>query len=153
MKRLLCLIACFLPIFTFAEVSEDSSKFDNDKIIISEAWARPTFGKKRVTAVYMNIKNTGSLDYLTSVSTQISAMADIHKTVTEQGVSQMVHIDRLAIPENSTVELKPKGLHIMVMGLYDPLKEGEKFDLVLDFKHAGSKVIEVPVKSMKKNDK
>ena len=83
--------------------------------------------------------------------TKIAKESQIHKTVTEQGVSQMVHINRVAIPHDSVVSFKPKGLHIMLMDLHEPLKVGEKFDLVLKFKHAGVEVIEVPVQTAKSN--
>lgn len=44
--------------------------------------------------------------------------------------------------------LEPGGLHIMLIGLKQPLKEGEKFPLTLTFEKAGSVSVEVAVESV-----
>ena len=35
------------------------------------------------------------------------------------------------------IEMKPGGYHIMLMGLAEPLKEGDEVDLTLTFEKAG----------------
>lgn len=117
-----------------------------ENITISRVWARPTHGNNTNTAVYMNIANNGELDYLTKVQTNIAKMTTIHKTIFEQGVAQMVHVNRLALPANTMIMLQPKALHIMLMGLNTPLNIGESFELELTFEKAGTVTIQVLVK-------
>lgn len=51
----------------------------------------------------------------------------------------------LAIPAGSSVELKPGGTHIMLMGLEAPLPEGDSLRLTLRFEKSGERPIEVGV--------
>ena len=49
----------------------------------------------------------------------------------------MNHVGRIEIPAGETVKLKPGGLHVMFMGLEDPLTEGENIPATLVFENAG----------------
>ena len=59
-------------------------------------------------------------------------------------VMQMRQIDAIDLPAGQTVELKSGGLHLMLMGLKAPLKDGDRLPMTLKFEKAGS--IEVTVK-------
>ena len=52
-------------------------------------------------------------------------------------VMGMRQIERLEIPAGGTVELKPGGYHIMLIGLTRELVVGEKIDITLKFEKAG----------------
>jgi copper(I)-binding protein len=140
MKKIIFTLFCLLSLDVLACVKV------GENITISRLWARPTHGNNMSTAVYMNIINKGELDYLTNVRTNIARMTTIHKTIFEQGVAQMVQVNRLAIPANTTIILQPKALHIMLMGLNTSLAVGESFDLELTFEKAGTVTVQVPVK-------
>jgi periplasmic copper chaperone A len=115
-------------------------------ISLKDAWAR--VGKTgKTSAIYFTIENNMHEDEeLIGAHTSIAHMTEIHKTVTENGISQMVHIDRLVLPAEKTVVFKPKGLHIMLMGLKKDLTPGEEFELELEFKHSGKKTHKIKVK-------
>ena len=49
------------------------------------------------------------------------------------------------IPAHGKVELKPHGLHVMLMGLKKPLAEGDTFVVTLTFAKAGSVDLQVVV--------
>lgn len=134
-------------IFIILATSYSAAFACSKHITISDVWARPSHGKSLTSAIYMKIENKGKLDYITGADTDVAKMTELHKTVTEQGISQMVHINRLALPKETVVELKPKGLHIMLMGLHKPLKPGDKFSLVISFENAGEMTVGVPVKN------
>ena len=53
--------------------------------------------------------------------------------------------DGLAIPANSTVELKPGGFHLMFMNVTQPFKEGEMIKAKLVFQKAGPVDVEFAV--------
>ena len=57
----------------------------------------------------------------------------------------MREVSSIDIPAGRTVELKPGGLHIMLMGLTQPLKDGEMFPLTLTFANEGEVPVEVMV--------
>lgn len=56
-------------------------------------------------------------------------MAMIHETVTKDGMVSMRPVAALDIPAGKTVECKPGGCHIMLMGLKQSLDPGSKFTL------------------------
>ena len=49
----------------------------------------------------------------------------------------MLPVVALEIPAGGSVDLKPGGYHIMLMGLKAPLKKGGMVMLQLKFEHAG----------------
>lgn len=54
-------------------------------------------------------------------------------------------VERIDIGTGAAAELKPGGLHIILMGLRRQLREHDIFPLTLTFTHAGSAEIEVQV--------
>ena len=57
-------------------------------------------------------------------------------------------VKELKIHVGDSVTLKPSGLHVMLVGLQQPLKEGFKFPMVLEFKRAGKIEVVVVVKKI-----
>ena len=49
------------------------------------------------------------------------------------------------LPAGQPVTLKPGGMHIMLMGLKQPLKQGESFPLTLSLQKGGMKEVNVAV--------
>jgi len=122
----------FTPIFSSA-TEESVTK----QIIITDAWARATPGD--MSALYFNITSDyNDTDYLISAESDVAGFCDIHKTVVENNVSRMVHVDKAAIPSGGKVEFKPGSLHIMLMNLKKPLKEGDKIKFTLYFQNNGA---------------
>ena len=82
-------------------------------------------------------------------SSPAAKTAELHETVDENGVMKMVHHpEGWEIPAGGTLELKPGGKHIMLIGLTAPLVAGEKIKVTLNFEKAGAQTIDVPVKAM-----
>ncbi len=50
----------------------------------------------------------------------------LHETTLVDGVSRMREVERLPIAAGKTAELKPGGLHLMLMGALQPLQEGQR---------------------------
>lgn len=137
-KLLILLSALLLTITSFAS-SELNPYVEN-------MWARKC-EQGKTTAIYFDIYNKVNVDEeLLSASADVAEMTEIHKTVTENGVSQMVRIDRLVIPAEQSVKFQPKGIHIMLMGVKQKLSPGDEFFLNLTFKNAGKKIYKVIVK-------
>jgi copper(I)-binding protein len=90
-------------------------------------------------AGYMGISNSGAApDRLIGVETPVAQQAMLHQsTVDADGVATMAHVEALEIPAGETVVLEPGGYHIMLMGLTQPLTEGQMVPGVLIFESAG----------------
>ena len=107
---------------------------------ISQAVARATPNGADIGAAYVTIQNQGtSDDTLVSVATPVAASTQVHEMSMDNGVMKMRELkDGLPIPAGKTVTLQPGGFHVMLMGLKQPLKEGESVTLTLTFAKAGS---------------
>ncbi len=84
-------------------------------------------------------------DKLLAIKTPAARSADIHRTEMADGVMKMEAAGALEIPARGTLEMKPGGYHIMLMGLQAPLKQGETLELTLVFERAGEVKVSVPV--------
>lgn len=61
----------------------------------------------------------------------------LHETTLVDGVSRMREVERLPIAAGKTVELKPGGLHLMLMQPEVALKEGAQLPLRLSLEDGG----------------
>ena len=78
----------------------------------------------------------------------MAGRVELHATLMDGDVMRMRPVkDGVEILPGRSVEVVPGGLHIMLMGLAAPLKEGDAFPLSLRFEHAGTINISVHVES------
>lgn len=116
------------------------------EIAITGAWSRATVAGQSSAAAYLTITNNGDADErLLKVSTPIG-QSSLHSTSMENGVMRMRPINVLVIPAHSSVELKSGGMHIMIMGVKQPLQAGSAFPLTLDFDRSGIRNVIVTVR-------
>jgi copper(I)-binding protein len=67
-------------------------------------------------------------------------------TMSMQGdVMKMRPLAAIDIPAGQPVTLSPGGMHIMLLGLTQPLREGQSFPLTLSFDHAGPRQVTVTI--------
>jgi periplasmic copper chaperone A len=117
-------------------------------IQVTQAWARPTPPTAQVGAVYFSVKNSGTKeDELVAVSSSVAASVEIHETQTVKGMMQMRQVASVSCPAGATLKIEPGGLHVMLLGLKQPLMEGSRVDLTLRFRHAGVLSIQVPIRN------
>lgn len=64
------------------------------------------------------------------VASPVAAAVELHSSAMENGVMQMRALDAIALPAGKPIELKPGGVHVMLMGLARPATAGESFPLV-----------------------
>ncbi len=57
----------------------------------------------------------------------------------------MSPVEAIDVPANGQVELKPGGYHIMLIGLKQDMKVGDKIKLTLTFEKAGNVIVEAGV--------
>jgi copper(I)-binding protein len=100
-----------------------------------------------VSAAYMTIENTGSTpDRLISVNADVAGLAELHQTVVKDNVAQMLPLpDGIEIPAGGSVELKPGGMHIMLMQLQHDLAPDQVVNLTLKFASGTELKMQAPV--------
>jgi copper(I)-binding protein len=95
-------------------------------------------GNDGTSAVYVTLSNAGSQpDALILAATDAARTVELHEVVQEGGVMKMRPIPRIPIPAGGKVELKPGGYHIMLLGLKNDLKPGDKVPVTLTFDRGG----------------
>lgn len=99
------------------------------------------------TAAYLTLKNGGAEDTLVSAAIAEASMVEIHETAAAaNGMMEMRPLAQgLKVPANGSVELKPGGYHVMVMGLKQDLKTGANVKLKLTFKSGKTLELTAPV--------
>ncbi|MFT5487310.1 MAG: copper(I)-binding protein, partial [Alphaproteobacteria bacterium] len=63
----------------------------------------------------------------------------------DNGIMRMRQVKGVDVPAGGKFVFKPGGHHIMFIGLYKPLKKGERFPVTLMFEKAGKQTVEVTV--------
>ncbi len=111
---------------------------------VNHAWARATPGKSSIGAAYLTIQSP-TPDRLVAASTPVAKEAQLHTMTMTGMVMKMRPISDVDIPADKPVTLAPGGMHIMLMGLKQPLKAGQSFRLTLTFAKAGTRTVDVAV--------
>jgi hypothetical protein len=132
-------------------------------ITIEDAWARSATSQASesqeaaqamsehggsTSAVYMVIKNDSSEpDRLIRAESDAAYSTELHKSENIDGVMTMRPVDSVDIPAGGAAELKPGGLHIMLVGLTRDLKAGDKLPITLVFDKAGKITVDAEVRA------
>lgn len=125
---------------------DDGVQFSRGDMVVTSPWARATPGTSRIGAVYLTVTN-GALapDRLLRAETPAAERVELHINEMRDGVMRMRPVESIPLPARQPVHLEPGGLHLMLMNLAAPLKQGERFPMRLIFERAGALDIEVTV--------
>jgi periplasmic copper chaperone A len=117
-------------------------------LMASEAWSRPTISAAMAGVVYVTVTDGGAPTALVSVATPIAAQAEMHQSLEQNGMMEMLPIKSLPIAPGSPITFSPGGYHIMLTGLRQPLSAGQTFPLTLTFADGSTITTTVTVQSM-----
>ena len=115
-------------------------------ISIDRPWARATPAGTKTGAAYVTLSNHGkTADRLIGASTPFAEKVQFHMDVEENGVMRMHELFAVDIGPGTGFTFKPGGAHMMLVGLKQPLKEGQFLPLTLEFEKAGKIDVEAPI--------
>jgi periplasmic copper chaperone A len=110
-------------------------------------------GAKNGAAYFKSINNGGKLpDRLVSAKSTVATSTELHTMRMDGNIMRMREVTSIEIPASGATlfgQGTENGYHIMLMGLKDPLKEGESFKLNLKFEKAGEVEVLVQVQKSK----
>ena len=127
-------------------------------LVIDHPYATPTRPGMTTGAVYFRaIKNGGTEpDKLLSAKTTVAASVELHRMSMDGNVMRMRAVTAIDLPAQSEVKVRHGGggeadgsHHIMLQGLKAPLKDGDRFPVVLKFQRAGEREVMVWVQTPK----
>lgn len=97
---------------------------------VSDAWVRASVPHQQATGAFMTL--TASDDSkLLSVASPVAKTVQVHEMTMNGDVMGMREVTSVALPAGKAVSLDPNGLHVMLMGLVDQVKEGQQVPLTL----------------------
>lgn len=140
-----------ISLFFAFNLSTALANQDHKKILIEKPIVREVPNVAVATAAFMTLKNTSDEDvFLVSAKSSVANTVELHTHNMSNGVMKMRQVEQITIPANSSVQLKPSGLHIMLIELTQDLTKKTRVPLELIFKDGSSLKIEAPIKSVKK---
>ena len=115
------------------------------EIIVTDATVRLLPPGVPNTAAYFSIQNQSDTDQtLVGASADFVAKAEIHNHILVDDMMSMKQQSEVVIQPGETVSFSPGGLHIMLFGLKQPLREGQSVVFSLQTKEG--KLISVTAK-------
>lgn len=116
-------------------------------LTVRQPWTRAA-GQGATGAGFLAVSNGGgAADRLLSASSPAARSVELHTMVRDGEVMRMRHVEAIEVPPGQTVTLRPGGLHMMLVGLSRPLREGEYVPVTLRFERAGAVEVSLSVQA------
>ena len=120
-----------------------------DDIGVTDAYARAVPPGQPNSAAFLGLSNRGAAGHaLVGAKTTAADVVELHTHLMEGGMMKMRRVPRIEVPPGQTVSLQPGGLHLMLIGLKQPLKPENPIDLTLVFEDNSTQELKIPVKTV-----
>jgi copper(I)-binding protein len=117
-----------------------------DNVSVQDPNVRLAPPSATVTGAYMVIKNNGDKDIkVVKADNPVSKVTELHTHINDGGVMKMRPVPAIDIKARGEAVLKPGGLHVMLIDLKAPMKEGDSVPITLTFDDGSSKTIDAKV--------
>ena len=138
----LCLAAA-LPLGASTAFAADG------ELVVDTPYVRLVPPNAPASGAFMTISNHGGSDrQLVKAASPAARVVELHTHVNEDGVMKMRQVPNIAIKAHGQTQLKPGSFHIMLIELKQPLKEGDKVALTLDFDDGSQLQVDAPVQKI-----
>ncbi len=136
--------AAVLAAMALCHAAATAQEFTLGSVTIFEPWSRELPPNAPNGAAYFRVENSGGEpDRIVSARTDIAETVEIHTHDMEGGMMKMRQVESVEVPAGGEVRLRPHGLHVMLLGLKEPLVDGAVYALTVVFEKAGE--LDVPV--------
>lgn len=144
MKRLVLAIA--LAVAPFPAAAHEF--LAGETLTIGHPYSYATTQSAAVAAGFLDVTNSGEeADRLIGASSPAAGRVEIHTMTMENDVMKMRKIDGLDVPAQGTLELAPKGNHLMLLDIKRAFRQGDMVPLTLEFAKAGKVDVELKVEA------
>ncbi|MEX8521046.1 MAG: copper chaperone PCu(A)C [Leptothrix sp. (in: b-proteobacteria)] len=120
--------------------------FKAGDITIDHPYATPTLPAATTGAVYFRgLKNAGAQpDRLIGARSPVARSVETHEMHMDGDLMRMRAVPALEIPAKGEVSMRHGGqYHLMLTDLSQPLKQGDRFPITLEFERGGKKEVMV----------
>ncbi len=105
-------------------------------LAVRDAWIPAPVPGQDVAAGYLSIESPVAARVVAAES-DAARSVQFHQMSMDGGVMRMRRVDALELPAGRTVSLAPGGVHLMLMGLSQPLRPGATVSVRLTVSHGG----------------
>lgn len=145
------LFGCLLGFAAVAQAegghSHGPAQTDAHPVQIHDPFVRLLPPTQPNTAAFMVLENTGEQDLaLVRAESTASRVVELHDHIVIDGMMRMREVERIDLPVGTRTELKPGGLHLMLIGLPAPLQQGQQVPITLVFDDDSQVEIHAPVR-------
>lgn len=117
-----------------------------DNVTVQDPYVRLAPPNAPATGAFMVIKNNGDKDVkVVKADNPASRVTELHNHINDGGVMKMRPVNGIDIKAKGEAVLKPGSLHVMLIDLKAPMKEGDVVPITLDFDDGSSKKVEAKV--------
>jgi len=117
-----------------------------DQVTVQAPYVRLAPPNAPATGAFMVIRNAGPADVkVVKADNPASRITELHNHINEGGVMKMRPVPDIDIKAGGEAVLQPGGLHVMLIDLKAPMKEGDVVPITLTFGDGSSKQIEAKV--------
>lgn len=117
------------------------------ELSVTNAWSRTTPPGVTVGVAYFSLKNdAGKSDRLLKITSPVASKVQVHRTEILDGIARMREVAVLHVDAGQALEFAPNGMHVMLMGLKQPLVEGKTFEIEMLFEVAGPRTVKVVIR-------
>ncbi|MEY4591956.1 MAG: hypothetical protein RIR18_851 [Pseudomonadota bacterium] len=119
---------------------------DADQILVQEPYVRLPPPNAPVAGAFMVLKNQGNKDIkILKAESSVSRLTELHTHLHEDGMMKMRQVPYVEVKAKGQAVLAPGGLHIMLIDLKTPLKEGDVVPLSFTLDDGSRKQINAKV--------
>lgn len=133
-------------ILFLASVLSLSCSVSSAQVVVKDAWVRATVAQQKATGAFMQL-TAPRAGRVVAAKSPLAGVTEIHEMSMENNVMRMRALPALDLPAGKMVELKPGGLHVMLMDLKGPVAEGQTVPLTLTVEYADRSRETVEVKA------
>ena len=135
-------LSLLLGVATGAETAADA-------VVVGDPQVREMLPGQSNSASFMTLENTSDQAHaLQGAESPAAKTIELHTHTMEGGMMRMRPVDQVALPAGATVRFEPGGLHLMWIGLVQPLESGQEVPLTLLFEDGSRRELPVPVRTL-----
>ena len=101
-------------------------------LLVENAWVREGPPTAAVLGGFMHLRNSGEQPIrVTEVTSPAFGRVEMHRSIVENGTAKMIAQDSLTVPAGGELLLAPGGYHLMLYGPNQPVRAGQRLQLML----------------------
>ena len=117
-----------------------------DNVSVQDPYVRLAPPNAPATAAFMVIRNGGDKDVkVVKADNPVSRVTELHTHINDGGVMKMRPVPAIEVKAKGEAVLQPGGLHVMMIDLKAPMKEGDSVPVTLTFDDGSSKQVDAKV--------